>query len=99
MFGIADVWATGVASTLLVNLSQGSVSTAVKALTTVGLIERVPAPGSRREHFRLPEDAWATLMSGQNLTVKTMREAAEQGIATTGEDSIAGRRLVEMRDL
>lgn len=80
------------------SISSGSVSTAVKALTTVGLIERVPAPGSRREHFRLPEGAWATLMSGQNTTVKTMREAAEQGIATTGEDSIAGRRLVEMRD-
>ncbi|MGC4745841.1 GbsR/MarR family transcriptional regulator [Micromonospora sp. DT201] len=80
------------------SISSGSVSTAVKALTTVGLIERVPAPGSRREHFRLPEGAWATLMSGQNTTVRTMREAAEQGIATTGEDSIAGRRLVEMRD-
>ncbi|MBM7493304.1 DNA-binding IclR family transcriptional regulator [Micromonospora luteifusca] len=80
------------------SISSGSVSTAVKTLTTVGLIERVPAPGSRREHFRLPEGAWATLMSGQNMTVKTMREAAEQGIATTGEDSIAGRRLAEMRD-
>lgn len=67
------------------SISSGSVSTAVKALTTVGLIQRVPAPGSRREHFRLPEGAWATLMSGQNMTVKAMREAAEQGIATTGE--------------
>ena len=37
-------------------------------------------------------------MSGQNTVVKTMREAAEQGIATTGEDSVAGRRLTEMRD-
>ncbi|WP_405110569.1 MarR family transcriptional regulator [Micromonospora sp. NBC_01405] len=80
------------------SISSGSVSTAVKALTTVGLIQRVPAPGSRREHFRLPEGAWATLMSGQNMTVKAMREAAEQGIATTGEDSTAGRRLAEMRD-
>lgn len=80
------------------HISPGSVSTAVKSLTGVGLIERVPAPGSRREHFRFREGAWATLMSGQNQVVKTMREAAEEGIALTGEESTAGRRLTEMRD-
>ncbi|MFC3499800.1 GbsR/MarR family transcriptional regulator [Micromonospora krabiensis] len=79
-------------------ISSGSVSTALKSLTSVGLIEKVPAPGSRREHFRFREGAWATLMSEQNQLVKVMREAAEQGIAATGEDSSAGRRLAEMRD-
>ncbi|MEU6072747.1 MarR family transcriptional regulator [Micromonospora sp. NPDC047074] len=79
-------------------ISSGSVSTALKSLTSVGLIEKVPAPGSRREHFRFREGAWATLMSEQNQLVKVMREAAEQGITATGEDSVAGRRLGEMRD-
>ncbi|WP_244366727.1 GbsR/MarR family transcriptional regulator [Micromonospora echinofusca] len=79
-------------------ISSGSVSTALKALVSVGLIEKVPAPGSRREHFRFREGAWATLMSEQNQLVKVMREAAEQGIAVTGRDSAAGRRLAEMRD-
>lgn len=82
----------------LLTISSGSVSTALKSLTSVGLIERVPAPGSRREHFRFREGAWATLMSDQNQLVKVMREAAEQGIAATGVDSPAGRRLAEMRD-
>ncbi|MEO3748245.1 MarR family transcriptional regulator [Plantactinospora sp. B5E13] len=84
--------------TELLTISSGSVSTALKSLTSVGLIERVPAPGSRREHFRFREGAWATLMSEQNQLVKVMREAAEQGITATGEDSAAGRRLSEMRD-
>ncbi|WP_345155831.1 GbsR/MarR family transcriptional regulator [Micromonospora maritima] len=79
-------------------ISSGSVSTAVKSLSTVGLIERVPAPGSRREHFRLREGAWATLMSGQNAMIGTMRDAAEEGITATGADSVAGARLAEMRD-
>lgn len=79
-------------------ISPGSVSGAVRALTSVGLIERMPAPGSRREHFRFRDGAWATLMSAQNAVVTTMREAAEHGIASTGEDSAARRRLVEMRD-
>ncbi|WHT22595.1 MarR family transcriptional regulator [Crossiella sp. CA-258035] len=79
-------------------ISPGTVSTAIKNLTMVGLIERVPAPGSRREHFRFREGAWAILMSGQNEIVQVMQDAAEEGIAVVGEDSIAGRRLAEMRD-
>ncbi|MGW5669832.1 GbsR/MarR family transcriptional regulator [Micromonospora sp. NPDC003776] len=79
-------------------ISSGSVSGAIKMLSTVGLIERVPAPGSRREHYRLREGAWATLMSTQNGMVKSMFEAADQGIAAAGEDTPAARRLAEMRD-
>ncbi|GAB2919724.1 MarR family transcriptional regulator [Micromonospora polyrhachis] len=84
--------------TELLTSSSGSVSMALKSLTSVGLVERVPAPGSRREHFRVRSDAWATLMSDQNQMVRVMREAAEEGIAATGENSTAGRRLAEMRD-
>ncbi|MDG4800166.1 MarR family transcriptional regulator [Micromonospora sp. WMMD980] len=79
-------------------ISSGSVSTAIKSLASVGLIERVPAPGSRREHFRLRAGAWATLMSGQNAMIGSMRAAAEEGIAMAGEGSLAGVRLAEMRD-
>jgi DNA-binding transcriptional regulator GbsR (MarR family) len=33
--------------------SSGAISGAVKMLTSVGLVERVPAPASRRDHYRL----------------------------------------------
>jgi DNA-binding transcriptional regulator GbsR (MarR family) len=79
-------------------ISPGSVSTAIKSLISVGLIERVPAPGSRREHFRVPDEGWATLMSTQNAAVQMMQDAADKGIQAAGEDSIAGRRLATMRD-
>jgi DNA-binding transcriptional regulator GbsR (MarR family) len=79
-------------------ISPGTVSTAIKSLTTVGLIERVPAPGSRREHFRFRDGAWAILMSSQNEIIKTMQESANEGIDAVGEVSIAGHRLAEMRD-
>jgi DNA-binding transcriptional regulator GbsR (MarR family) len=79
-------------------ISSGSVSGAIKMLSTVGLIERVPAPGSRREHYRLRDGAWATLMSTQNGMVQAMFEAADQGIDAAGRESVAGRRLEEMRD-
>jgi DNA-binding transcriptional regulator GbsR (MarR family) len=78
--------------------SRGSVSTAIKALDPVGLIERVPAPGSRREHYRFPDNGWARLMSTQNAVVQQMQTAAERGIDAAGQDSRAGQRLADMRD-
>jgi DNA-binding transcriptional regulator GbsR (MarR family) len=78
--------------------SRGSVSTAIKALGPVGLIERVPAPGSRREHYRFPDDGWARLMSTQNAVVRQMQDAADRGIAAAGEHSRAASRLSDMRD-
>ncbi|WP_412539500.1 MarR family transcriptional regulator [Longispora sp. K20-0274] len=80
------------------DVSAGAVSGAIKTLTTVGLIERVPAPGSRRDHFRFRADAWATLLTSKNHVLTVMREAADEGIAVAGADSPAGERLAEMRD-
>ncbi|GAB2780835.1 GbsR/MarR family transcriptional regulator [Amycolatopsis magusensis] len=97
LFADQDTLTAGEIAARLV-ISPGTVSTAIKNLTMVGLIEKVPAPGSRREHFRFREGAWATLMSSQNQVVQAMQQAADEGIAITGETSPAGRRLVEMRD-
>lgn len=78
--------------------SAGSVSTALRSLVDVGLVEKVPAPSSRREHYHCPDDAWARLMSAQNTTVRAMLQAAERGISAVGENSVAGRRLAIMHD-
>jgi hypothetical protein len=64
----------------------------------MGMVERVPAPGSRREHFRFRQDAWTTLMSSQNAALMLMTTAADAGLAIAGADSPAGRRLIELRD-
>ena len=39
-------------------ISPAAVSGAVRTLEGAALIERVPMPGSRREHYRLLGDAW-----------------------------------------
>jgi hypothetical protein len=38
------------------------------------------------------------LYTNQNAVISAMQAAAEDGIAATGSDSLAGRRLTEMRD-
>ncbi|MEV0421968.1 GbsR/MarR family transcriptional regulator [Streptosporangium canum] len=76
--------------------SAGSVSGAIKSLLTVGLIERLPSPGSRREHYRLRDDAWATLFTSQNTVIQAMLQAAAAGIAATDEGDPARQRLARM---
>lgn len=78
--------------------SSGAISGAIKMLTSVGLVERVPVPGSRRDHYRLRDDAWATLFTSQNVVLSAMQTAADNGIGVVGPDTAAGHRLVQMRD-
>jgi DNA-binding MarR family transcriptional regulator len=78
--------------------SSGAISGAIKMLSSVGLAERVPAPASRRDHYRLRDDAWATLFTNQNVVISAMQASAEAGIAATGPDSVARQRLTRMHD-
>ena len=78
--------------------SSGAISGALKMLTSVGLAERVPAPSSRRDHYRLRDNAWAVLFTNQNVTLSAMEAAADFGIAATDQDSLARQRLTQMRD-
>lgn len=78
-------------------MSSGAVSSAITMLRTVALIERAPAPG-RREHYRMRDDAWVTLMSNQNAAVAGLMHAAEHGLAESPPGSPAHRRLADMRD-
>jgi len=78
--------------------SAGSISAAIKMLRTVALIEPAPVPGSRRDHYWMRDDAWATLMTSQNAMITIMQEVAEAGLATIPEHSPAAARLRQMRD-
>jgi DNA-binding transcriptional regulator GbsR (MarR family) len=78
--------------------SSGAISGAIKMLTSVGLVERVPAPASRRDHYRLRDDAWAVLYTNQNEVISAMQDAADAAITVIGRDSLARQRLTQMRD-
>lgn len=78
--------------------SSGAISTSIRMLTSVGLAERVPVPASRRDHYRLRDNAWAVLFTNQNAVLSAMQGAAAAGIAGTQKDSLARARLTQMRD-
>lgn len=78
--------------------SSGAISGAVKMLVSVGLVERVPAPGSRRDHYRLRDNAWTVLYTSQNEVLAAIQKAAADGISATPGGSLAHKRLSEMHD-
>jgi DNA-binding transcriptional regulator GbsR (MarR family) len=82
----------------LLRASSGAISGALKMLTAVGVAERVPAPGSRRDHYRLRDNAWAVQYTNQNAVTAAVLTAVEAGITTTAADSLARQRLTQMRD-
>jgi hypothetical protein len=51
-------------------------------------VERVPAPASRRDHYRLRDNAWAVQYTNQNEVTSAVLRAAEAGIAATKDESV-----------
>ncbi len=77
--------------------SAGSVSGAIKTLMQMGLIERVPVRGSRREHYRMRDRAWTTLYGRQHAPIDDILSAVARGVEAV-EPGPARERLVYMRD-
>ncbi len=76
--------------------STGAISSAVKMLTSVGLVERVPAPASRRDHYRLRDDAWTVLYTNQNEVLDGHAEGG-QGRYCGDRTARASRATVSLR--
>lgn len=80
--------------------SKGSISTTVRFLIQMGLLERYVIPGVRHNHFRLRTDALQrTIRHGLEDEIKMFRQLAENGLELLGgESSIRRQWLEEMYD-
>jgi DNA-binding transcriptional regulator GbsR (MarR family) len=79
--------------------SKASISTSVRLLIQIGIVERVAFPGKRRDYYRIRDEAWSRMTEERMDLVTTIRELAERGIAlraSTGHT--ADVRLREMRE-
>ena len=56
-----------------------------------------PAPGSRREHYRMRDRAWTTLYGRQHAPIDDILSAVAQGVESVGAGP-ARERLIYMRD-
>ncbi len=79
--------------------SKASISTTVRMLVQVGLVERVVLPGQRRDYFRIRVDTWSRATEERMGLITSLRELAEHGLTLRTEaDTEATGRLREMRD-
>ncbi|MPZ63481.1 MAG: MarR family transcriptional regulator [Propionibacteriales bacterium] len=80
-------------------VSPAAISGAVRYLMRIGLLVKEPVPGSRRDRYRMPDDAWyAAAMTKSDFFDDIVRLTDEGVTACGGRDTPAGARVAEMRD-
>ncbi len=80
-------------------VSPAAISTSLKYPVALGLVQRVPVAGQRRDLYVLPDDAWYVATASKNPLYQRIAAMAAEGVAAVGgERTAAGARLAEMRD-
>ncbi|RJL22995.1 GbsR/MarR family transcriptional regulator [Bailinhaonella thermotolerans] len=80
----------------LLRVSPASVSKAIGFLESLGLAERGPDAGGRRERYRVEDDVWLRAWKADVGAHAQVAEAARQGVDLFGPGTPQGRRLREM---
>lgn len=80
--------------------SKGSISTTLRLLMQIGLLERFVIPGERHGHFRLHRDALPRVIKhGLEEEIKMLKSLSEHGLELLkGESSARRKWLQEMHD-
>jgi DNA-binding transcriptional regulator GbsR (MarR family) len=80
-------------------VSPAAISGAVRNLMQLGLVVREPAPGSRRDVYRLSSDTWYEASVTKMWYLKVISDIATEGVVALGGTATpAGRRVDEMRE-
>ncbi|MDQ0210416.1 GbsR/MarR family transcriptional regulator [Arthrobacter bambusae] len=80
----------------ILGASAAAVSGAVRYLQTVGFVHRVSQPGSRRDRYALPANAWYVASLRQNPVYQRLAELADSTASSLPEGSPARTRVSEM---
>jgi len=82
----------------VLHASKGSISTSIRLLAQMGLIERHVIPGSRHDHFRLPKDAIKKIIQhGLVQEIKMFQSLAERGLELT--KAIPAKRKAWLKEI
>ncbi len=78
------------------SLSAGSVSTSLRTLCDVGIVEKVARPGDRRIYYRVSSPGWERVLESRFRAFTELRRVADRALQAAGDE--ADDRLHEMRD-
>jgi DNA-binding transcriptional regulator GbsR (MarR family) len=79
----------------LLQASPASVSGGARYLIQVGLVTAEGEPGSRRQHYRMPESVWRDIVSLRDQMFGRWIAELRDGIEVLGADSPAGLRMAD----
>jgi predicted transcriptional regulator len=81
------------------DISPAAVSGAVRYLLQIQMLRREPVPGSRRDRYRLPGDAWYEVSALKGALLKVFADVAGEGVDALGGPATGpGARVAQMRD-
>jgi DNA-binding transcriptional regulator GbsR (MarR family) len=78
------------------DLSAGSVSTSLRMLGDIGMLERVARPSDRHIYYRLNRQGWELVLEARFRAFNEIRRVADRAVTAAGDE--ANERLMEMRD-
>jgi DNA-binding transcriptional regulator GbsR (MarR family) len=79
----------------LLQASPAAVSGGVRYLIGVGMVSREGEPGSRRHHYRVPDNVWDEVISSRDRLMTRWTSVLREGIGLLGADTPAGARMSE----
>ena len=80
--------------------SKSSMSTMLRLLIQIGLVEMVSLPGERRDYYRICSDAWVNALNDRLNQARAFRQLADQGLDLLSASSLERReRLEEMQSM
>ncbi len=79
----------------MLRISPAAVSGAVRYLIQLGLVHKERVPGSRRDHYRLPDNVWQDMLRLRDQVMTRWTALIREGIELVGPDTPAGARLAE----
>jgi DNA-binding transcriptional regulator GbsR (MarR family) len=75
--------------------SPAAVSGGVRYLINVGMVSREGEPGSRRHHYRIPDNVWQEVISGRDRVIARWTSVMRDGVDLLGHDTPAGARMAD----
>ena len=76
-------------------ISPAAVSGAVRYMIQLGLVHKEREPGSRRDHYRLPDNVWHDMLRLRDQVMHRWMALTREGIDLVGPDTPAAARLAE----
>lgn len=80
--------------------SKSSISTALRQLQMIAMVDRFTKVGDRRDYYRLADDVWQRSFAAKMKDAAEFRKIAEQGLSILVDQTPDKRKRLEMmRDM